>query len=443
MAFFQWQRIDPTPAEVEAALCEAHHPADGAPADHEFRDALERARRTASGSVHWDSRRKIACYWWTDHADRKHWYVEGDFYIPNDSQCHLWRCRREAAHPLCVIDPLHAVIRGDRSVLFVCDCGEVGTPEELGWAGDCCGPCSDRCAEGLGVSERLAVHAHRWEVRDLDFTEDGRVLSISYGDGSVHRFDPGRGEGSLLVEPSNRGGAGVAALPGNRVAVAFTRAEVVCLDVDSGAQLWQAHCAGEVMGLAASPAGDWLAVEMDDEPYLIAAATGKVGRGPRHASDLAFGPDGMLFAFDSDYGGVIAVGIETGETWETKLMLDDPEDCCFGLACSPAGLLAAGGEYGGVRIGDPAAGLWLHVLERPGGQVMYLDFTPDGDVLATDHDDAVVFWDVRAGRERGSLALPIGGSVCALAFSPDGELIAVGDGHGVIRLWPWRRLLSV
>jgi WD40 repeat protein len=73
---------------------------------------------------------------------------------------------------------------------------------------------------------------------------------------------------------------------------------------------------------------------------------------------------------------------------------------------------------------------------------MYLDFTPDGDVLATDHDDAVVFWDVRAGRERGSLALPIGGSVCALAFSPDGELIAVGDGHGVIRLWPWRRLLS-
>jgi hypothetical protein len=453
VALFSWQRIDPTPAEVAAAVLAARRAAGRRePTVNDAHVGLGRIWHRPFGSIRWGSadrgkRRQVAAFYWTDHSGRKHWHVEGDQYAPHGEPNPDWRCRREVVFPLCVIDPLHAVVReGDGgAILVVCDCGEVGAPEALGWSGDCCGPCHDRRAEGQGVSGRVAVHAHRTTVNGLAFTEGGLVLSVGYRDGSVHRFDPRTGEARMLVEPSGLGGAGVAALPGGRAAVAFIRAQVVCLDVDTGEQLWRAHCAGEVMGLAASPAGDWLAVDMVDVPYFLEAATGKVGRGPDDTSEFAFGPDGTVFASDSDYGGVVAVRIREGEIQETGLEFDDSEeDVCFGLACSPAdGLVAVGGEYGGVRLGDPETGRWLHQLGRSSGMVTRLAFTPDGDTLASGHSGAVVFWDVRAGRERGGLALPIGGTVTSLAFSPDGETLAVGDEQGVVRLWPWRRLLSV
>src|SRR5207245_4971070 len=108
----------------------------------------------------------------------------------------------------------------DRAWLVVCDCGAVGTPQSLGWTGDCCAPCFDRRAEGTVQPARVAVHAHRTAVSSLAFTGEDRVLSLGYRDGAIHLFEPASGEGSLLTS-DNRGGAGVVSLPGGAAAVAF------------------------------------------------------------------------------------------------------------------------------------------------------------------------------------------------------------------------------
>src|SRR5262249_53915382 len=158
----------------------------------------------------------------------------------------LWRLRDARIPALCVIAPLHAVVRGEgesAAVLVVCDCGEAGTPEALGWAGDCCGPCSDRRAEGGGTAGRLAVRAHNASVRGLAFDEDNCILSVGR-DGGLHRFDPQSGDASMRVSPGDRGGTGVVALMGDRAAVAFYR-EVVCWDLQTGEECWTASCPGE------------------------------------------------------------------------------------------------------------------------------------------------------------------------------------------------------
>jgi WD40 repeat protein len=399
-------------------------------------------RKSLRDDPHKSGQYASAC--WPAYAGRKHWFVEGDEYSNHGPPHPLWRLRDDVAHPLCVIAPLHAVVRGQgesADVLVVCDCGEVGTPQALGWAGDCCGPCSDRRAEGGSPAGRLAVHAHPAEVSGLTFDEEDCVLS-TVRDGGLHRFDPRSGDASMRLTPGHEGGMGVAALPGDRAAVASYR-WVVCWDLRTGAECWATSCPGEAAGLTASPDGDWLAVDMVDVPYLIDAWSGKRRRGPNDWSHFAFGPDGRLYAFDSGSRCVSSLDVETGDIRETGLQFGEPEeDDCFGLACSPVGgLLAAGGNGGRVRIGDAEAGRWLHEFHSPATLVSSLAFSPDGGVLATGHSGAVVFWDVQAGRQRGRLALPFG-YVCCLAFAPDGQTLAVGDGHGVVRLWPWRRLLS-
>jgi hypothetical protein len=446
VALFQWQSIDPAPAEVERALVEAGRDA-GRPTVAERRTTLDQAGRSKSGSRSWgELPRRVGCTWWTDHVGRRHWYVEADEYRPFESNP-MWRCRQgAAAHPLCVIDPLHTAVRGKgkaAALLVVCDCGEVGTPVALGWTGDCCSPCFDRRAEGTGPPGSLAVQPHWTEVIGLAFTRDGRVLSVGYRDGAVHLHDPSTGLGRLLVEPSDRGGAGVVVLPSNEAVVAYNRGEVECWDIASGELIWGVVGPGELMGLAASPDGERLAVDAATISFLYDAQTGDNEFGPEELSNFAYAPDGTLYAYHSDERAVVVVHDLTGEVSATGLEFGEPEeDDCYGLALSPTGaLVASGGNDGRVKVGDPRTGRWLHTLKRPAGLVSALAFAPDG-TLASDHDGEVLFWDVAAGVEVGRLGVSAGAGVNSLAFSPDGEMLAVGDTHGVVRLWPWQRMLG-
>jgi hypothetical protein len=450
---FQWQRIDPTADEVEGALAEAAKAAKlRQPTTRQRRDAWAHAEQS-SGLRAWGPERRpgqpfrhVSCAWWSDHLGRRHWFVEGDEYLPHGEPNPLWRCPGgTVAHPLCIIDPLHTAVRGEgpeRACLVVCDCGVVGTPESLGWTGDCCAPCFDRRAEGTVQPARVAVHAHRTAVSSLAFTGKDRVLSLGYRDGAIHLFNSASGENSLLAS-DNRGGAGVVSLPGGAAAVAFGHAEVVCWELESGEHRWRTHCPGELMGLAVSPRGDRLAVDAVSQPYLLDAETGSGEALSDDLSNFAFGPDGSLFAYDYGSRGIVVVDVLSGETTETGLEFGEPEeDDCYALACSPALALVAAGCTGGVvRVGDPAMGRWLHTFQRPASIVSELAFAPDGRVLASGHNERVMFWDVRTGAEVGTLALPLAG-VSALAFGADGELLAVGDEQGVVRLWPWGRLLG-
>jgi WD40 repeat protein len=455
MAFFQWRRIDPAAGDVEQALVAARAAAGGRnPTRAECLAALTQAESPA-GSVGWGPEPTaaqpfgcVACSWWTDPLGRRHWYIEGDQYRLIGNPELLWRCRDGVPpHPLWVLSPRSVALRGDgpdATLLVVCDCGEVGTPEEIAWTGDCCGPCFDRRRDGTPAAVPLSFRPHECRIAGLAFTEDGCVLSCGWQTIAPCLLDPRTGQQRHFTLVLDDCTVSLALLPGNRAVVGYHDRLLVCWDLNSGEEVWRAHIYGELMGLAASPLGDLIAVDCVTVSWLLMADSGEGEYLSEDMGHFEFSPDGeILYAYDWDTRTVAAVDPITMESTQTGLEFGEPEeDDCYSLACCPTRpLLVSGGDHGRVRFGDLKAGRWRHVIDGPPGLVSHLAFTPDGLTLATGHEDRVVFWDPEAGTQRGMLRVP-GYGVASLAFSPDGETLAIGDTQGTIRLWPWRRLLG-
>jgi WD40 repeat protein len=65
--------------------------------------------------------------------------------------------------------------------------------------------------------------------------------------------------------------------------------------------------------------------------------------------------------------------------------------------------------------------------------VYNVDFSPDGQQIASASSGTVKVWDATTGREL--LTLPGRDRMECVAFSPNGRLIASGSFRGTIRLW--------
>ncbi|MEU6997831.1 TIR domain-containing protein [Nonomuraea sp. NPDC046570] len=124
-----------------------------------------------------------------------------------------------------------------------------------------------------------------------------------------------------------------------------------------------------------------------------------------------------------------ALGVPYGYHFQTSRL---PEP----VAYSPdGGVLAIGGEDGGVLLCDSAAGLPIRTLQGHRGRVYAVTFSPGGDLLATGSSDGTVrLWDPSDGRLLHVLRGHPDG-VWPVLFSPDGTLVAAGGGDGVVRLW--------
>lgn len=88
-----------------------------------------------------------------------------------------------------------------------------------------------------------------------------------------------------------------------------------------------------------------------------------------------------------------------------------------------------------IKLWDAAAGRELRTLAGHTANIRATAFSPDGRLLASGGDDAVVkLWETATGREVATL----GGhslGVKALAFSADGRLLVSGSDDGSARLW--------
>jgi WD40 repeat protein len=130
-------------------------------------------------------------------------------------------------------------------------------------------------------------------------------------------------------------------------------------------------------------------------------------------------------------GAVYVWRLPSGETLSNR----PAEDGVTALACSPDGKwLGIGKRDGSVVIAD-ISGKSARTLAVATRRINYLEFSPDGSLLAARVSDAPAqLWNPAEGTLVGELKSDFGGN-WGVAFSPDSSLLATANGDTSIRIY--------
>jgi RNA polymerase sigma factor (sigma-70 family) len=297
-------------------------------------------------------------------------------------------------------------------------------------------------------------------VGRVSYSADGRTVITVASDGTQREWDAATGKPLRRVETRQSGARSLAAVPGGKGWYAgHWDGSVGRLDTAGKEERrWKAH-EGQVVLLALAPDGKVLATagmvgdpaqgKPEGRAVLWDAATGKeLRRFDAEVGafrDLAFSPDGKLLV-------VVVTGqpprvYETATGKEVPLTPPAPPaeagvpqpgaipNEAVGAAFSPDGnLLAAGGQYGAVRLWDLKTGQQVRVFNGHSGWVQGLAFSADGRTLAAGNWHNVKLWEVATGQLRRQLN-GHEGDACALAFSPDGRSLVSGSSDTTGLVW--------
>lgn len=163
------------------------------------------------------------------------------------------------------------------------------------------------------------------------------------------------------------------------------------------------------------------------------------GRHPASVESVRFVPRIDRVVASADEQGTVGLwDARTGRpTTVTGLAL---AGSCVAFAPGP-GRAASGALDGTVRVCYPVERHGPRELRGHAQRVLALEFSPDGEHIASASADATVrLWDARSGELVGG---PLGGhgaAVTSLAFSPDGRRLASGSQDGYVRVWDMRVL---
>ena len=280
----------------------------------------------------------------------------------------------------------------------------------------------------------LAWHAHDGDVSKLSISHDGElVLTVDHADAAIWMLDSGANACRLEG-------------PGVFVSAAVFDAEGIAWTIDDQ---------GLAVGWSPSSCRE-----------VARHATGIVGI--RHAWAEAPGRlllsvnGGRVMRLDTRLGSVEPLGpAARGVDWEVPSPRGDRvvSMCAGGTialrrASEPPGERLPHGHLNGIldavvsldgnlfaTCGDDRTVLlrtWPDGAERArltghAGPVGVVAFTPDGTLLATSSNDAVMLWSTRHGRLHARFSA--GFDVGRLAFTPDGRTLVTVGQRGVVRTW--------
>lgn len=170
------------------------------------------------------------------------------------------------------------------------------------------------------------------------------------------------------------------------------------------------------------------------------AATGQLLRTltgtPGEVINLAVSPDGRWLAAGSTEQGVTLWDLAAVRKVYTRA-LPVP---VLNVAFAPDGRrVAAAGYNSQVELWDAATngnGVSFQPATKPNDAFAALDFTPDGRQLLVTRDALISVLDSATGRELHQL-ISHAKEVTALAFSPDGKRLITTGNDRTVRLWDW------
>jgi len=255
------------------------------------------------------------------------------------------------------------------------------------------------------------------------FSPDGKLIAAcgngySEADGwktMVQIWDVATQEQRLLLDDFNDVVQSIAFSPDNTLLASGEGTGMGCM---GSAKIWKV-ATGELLDQFGIP------IEVDPSAFLA-------------VFDVAFNPDGTLLATANCNGEVLLWDV--AKHMENKV-LTRPTALGRSLAISPDGkLLATSGWLDSteditewkadLRLWDMTTGELLSTYELHEPGYMSVQFSPNGQILASAGGETVQLWDVETGNVLVLLDVP---NVSSVTFSPDGTLLAT-DGD-IVRLW--------
>jgi hypothetical protein len=333
---------------------------------------------------------------------------------------------------------------GRTDAVVLCPCGAAGTPAEIGWMGDCCGPCFDRRAAD-GASPSPAA----WP---LPLPQQGNLgLPVASPDGAVvaalddarrlRAWDTRTGRETPTALPPGAGLPAALSAGGRRVLLVRPSEHAATVwDVAAGAPV--ATLPLVVLHLAAFLPDGRVVFAVQGVPRLWSAVSGAAplafqGEAGGLTDGLAISPDGRALATANSRHGLRLWGVAERRVVSSVAL---PSGSPSGVAFSPDGMLLAVSFRPSVAwspaslvLYDLARGAVRRVLQGPAAQQAVAAFTPDGRRLLALAGQCVGAWDAETGSELAHFRAVPGPRW--LALLGDGRLASM-TADGVVRVWP-------